>query len=86
MFVILTYDLDAARTKKALKICRKYLSHVQKSVFEGTISPGALERLKSELKKVVVPAKDSVRIYKFESLKYSSKDVIGVNRDNGSVL
>ena len=29
MFVIVVYDVNAKRTNKALKICRKYLDHVQ---------------------------------------------------------
>lgn len=38
MFVILVYDINIKRNKKVLKICRRYLNHVQKSVFEGVIT------------------------------------------------
>lgn len=38
MYVILTYDVKVKRNPKVLKLCRKYLTHVQKSVFEGFIS------------------------------------------------
>lgn len=34
MYIILTYDVGSKRVEKVLKICRKYLVHVQKSVFE----------------------------------------------------
>lgn len=51
MFVILVYDVKAKRNNKILKTCRKYLRHVQKSVFEGNLTEAKLKRLKNELKK-----------------------------------
>ena len=53
MFVILTYDINRKRVSKVMKICRKYLVHIQESVFEGTITEGKLTRLKKELKYIV---------------------------------
>ena len=38
MYVIITYDVGVKRNSKVLKICRRYLLHVQKSVFEGHIT------------------------------------------------
>ena len=38
MYVILVYDVDQKRTAKMLKLCRRYLSWIQNSVFEGEIS------------------------------------------------
>ena len=35
MYVILTYDVGAKRVSKVMMTCRKYMVHVQKSVFEG---------------------------------------------------
>jgi CRISPR-associated protein Cas2 len=49
MFVILVYDFSEKRVGKALKICRKYLTWVQNSVFEGEITIGNLKKLESEL-------------------------------------
>ena len=37
MLVIVTYDISVKRVAKVMKICRKYLAHVQKSVFVGMI-------------------------------------------------
>ena len=73
MFVIVTYDVNVKRNNKVLKICRKYLIHVQKSVFEGNITEAKLRKLKSELKRTTKTDEDSVIIYRFDSLKYSSK-------------
>ena len=78
MFVIVTYDVNAKKNNKVLKICRKYLLHVQKSVFEGMITEARLKRLKNELAQVIKKDEDSIIIYRFETLKYSSKEVIGV--------
>ena len=77
MFVIVTYDVNVKRNNKVLKICRKYLVHVQKSVFEGNITEAKLRKLKLELKRTTKTDEDSVIIYRFDSLKYSSKEVLG---------
>ena len=86
MFVILVYDNNIKRNKKVLKICRRYLNHVQKSVFEGVITEAKLNRLKDEIKTVICKEEDSVAIYEFETLKYSSKEVIGLNELGDNIL
>lgn len=84
MYIILSYDINAKRVGKALKICRKYLHSVQKSVFEGYLSDRQLESLKKELHKLIKLNEDSICIYKLESLKYTSKDVIGTVIQTGT--
>ena len=86
MFVILVYDINIKRNKKVLKICSRYLNHVQKSVFEGVITEAKLNRLKDEIKTVICKEEDSVAIYEFETLKYSSKEVIGLNELGDNIL
>ena len=86
MFVILVYDINIKPNKKVLKICRRYLNHVQKSVFEGVITEAKLNRLKDEIKTVICKEEDSVAIYEFETLKYSSKEVIGLNELGDNIL
>ena len=78
MFVIVVYDVNVKRNNKVLKICRKYLFHVQRSVFEGNITEAKLRRLKGELSRIISKEEDSIIIYRFETLKYSSKEVIGL--------
>jgi len=81
MFLILYYDINEKRCAKALKICRKYLSWVQNSVFEGEISKAKFEFLKSELKPLIKEKDgDSVVIYKFRSMNYSERVVIGKDK------
>ena len=79
MFVIVTYDISSKRVGKVMKICRKYLTHVQKSVFEGLITPGKLSQLKREISEIIDVEEDRVRIYKLDSLKYTSKEEIGIH-------
>lgn len=67
MFVILTYDVGVKNNARILKICRKYLTHVQKSVFEGNLSEKQLQKIKSELKKWINPENDQIAIYKIRN-------------------
>ena len=59
MKIILIYDIsliekeDQKRLIKVMKIARKYLHHIQKSVFEGDLTYGKLKRLENELLNVV---------------------------------
>lgn len=84
--MILLYDVNVKRNNKIMKICRKYLYHVRKSVFEGRIIEAKLKNLKNEIKKVCNDEEDSVMIYEFDSLKYSTKEVFGVYVPNENIL
>ncbi len=86
MFVILTYDISQKRVNKVMKICRKYLHHIQNSVFEGMITEGRLSSLKRELNACIVYKEDSIFIYELNNLKYTRKEMIGVNRLNDNIL
>ena len=86
MFVIVTYDVSSKRVVKVMKTCRKYLTHVQKSVFEGMITEGKLNQLKAELGKLIKCSEDTVCIYKIQNLKFTSKEKIGVIRRNDNIL
>jgi len=65
----LVYDIcteDKAgqrRLAKALKTCRKYLTHVQKSVFEGELTEGKSIMLTKELESFIDRNKDFVIMY-----------------------
>lgn len=57
MYVILVYDIleeDNGRLvlNRVFKICKRYLTHIQNSVFEGDLSKSQLIKLKYELKKI----------------------------------
>ena len=80
MFVILVYDANERRVQKFLKVCRKYLVHVQNSVFEGEITEAQLRELLGELQSIMEKDEDSVVIYKFKSKKYYQRLTLGIER------
>ena len=86
MFVILTYDVGKKRVQKVMKICRKYLSHEQKSVFEGMITQAKLNRLKQELQRILDTEQDTINIYELASLKYAVKEKIGINHYDDNII
>ena len=75
--MILTYDVHSKRVGKVLKACRRYLRHVQKSVFDGEITRAKLEKLKRELGDVIDDSYDSVQIYVFDSVMFAHREGIG---------
>lgn len=82
MFVILTYDVRQKRQKKILKICKKYLFHAQKSVFEGYLTEAQLNMLESELAPCVEPSEDSLCVYKIPYYRNIVKDELGYSLAN----
>jgi len=86
MFVILFYDFGEKRVAKALKTCRRYLTWVQNSVFEGEITEGNLKKLKIELKQKMIQDEDSLIIYAFSNMKYSTREVIGIEKNPKSMF
>lgn len=65
MYVIVVYDTAVERNPKILRICRQYLHHVQRSVFEGELSVGQLRRLRSAVEGVIDSTYDHVLMYSF---------------------
>ena len=86
MYVVLAYDVNQKRVGKVLKICRKYLTHIQKSVFEGGITEAKLATLKRELMQVIDCEVDSICIYEWQSMKYTRKEEIGTVEDHGNIF
>lgn len=80
MFVIVIYDAGEKRVQKFHKICRRYLTWVQLSVFEGELTTAQVEQLKAEIKAVMNTEEDSLIIYKFRTKRYFSREVIGVEK------
>lgn len=80
MFIILVYDANEKRVQKFHKICKKYLTWVQNSVFEGEITEANLRILIDELNDIMDENEDSVLIYKFRTKKYYERDSIGITK------
>lgn len=85
MYVIVTYDVGEKRNSKVLKICRRYLLHVQKSVFEGYIAEGKLNKLKKDLQRIIDTGCDQVAIYRYEKGKMY-KEIIGYHIEMDNII
>lgn len=80
------YDVQQKRVAKILKICKKYLNHIQKSVFEGNITELKLRNLKNELSEFILPQYDSVIIYHLDSVKYAKKEQLGMVQSTSNII
>ena len=76
----MVYDVGQKRVAKVLKKCRQYLNWVQNSVLEGEISDANLKKLKMELERIVRKDEDSVIFYSLRTMKYSSREIMGLNK------
>ena len=86
MFVILVYDAGERRVQKFHRICRRYLTWVQLSVFEGELTGAQLERLLTELTAVMEPEEDSVIVYGFRTRRYFVRQVLGREKGDPNQL
>jgi CRISPR-associated protein Cas2 len=81
MFVILYYDVNSKRCGKMLRTCRRFLTWVQNSVFEGEISKAGFEELITCLKKIIKPNEDdSIIVYQFRTMHYVKRKVYGADK------
>jgi CRISPR-associated protein Cas2 len=76
-YAFVFYDVGEKRVQKVFKVCKKYLTHFQKSVFRGETSPSRLLQLKSELKKVINESEDFVCIIKLMNDNVFGEEVLG---------
>lgn len=89
MYVVLMYDIvmDSSGAKvqrNIFKICKKYLTHIQNSVFEGNLSELNEMKLKSELNKYIRKSKDSLIIFKSRNERWLDKEFWGLQDDKTS--
>jgi len=82
MYVILVYDFGEKRVAKILKLCRKYLSWIQNSVFEGEISEVKLKELKYRASLIMNEEEDSLIIFKSRDENWLNKEIIGKERSS----
>lgn len=89
MYAILVYDImfDEKGKKilpKVFKVCKKYLVHIQNSVFEGNLSKADSFALKKELDKYIRKDKDSVILFYTREERWLQKDFLGIEEDKTS--
>lgn len=88
MYVILVYDinLEEKEGQKVLrnvyKTCKKYLIHIQNSVFEGELLESQMLKLKVELDRHIREDKDSVIVFKSRHQRWLDKEFLGMIEDD----
>lgn len=85
-YVFVFYDIGEKRVNKVFKICKKYLSHFQKSVFRGDITPSKIISLKNDLEKIIDSSEDFICIIKLMNDKTFSEELIGKSSSDGENL
>lgn len=86
-YAFVFYDVGEKRVQKVFKICKKYLSHFQLSVFRGEITPSKLIQLRNELKKVIDTENDFICIIKLKNDNIFGEEILGnVKENKGEIL
>lgn len=86
-YAFVFYDIEEKRVQKVFKICKKYLTHFQYSVFRGEISPSQVKKLETELKKVIKPKVDFVCFLLFQGEYVFEEKTIGTKqKDTESIF
>ena len=76
-YAFVFYDVNEKRVQKVFKVCKKYLSHFQFSVFRGDITPSKLIELENELQKVIDAEEDFICIIKLMNDNVFGEDILG---------
>ncbi len=77
-YAFVFYDVNEKRVNKVFKVCKKYLSHFQKSVFRGEITPSKLILLKKELNKIIDKEEDFICIVKLLNGNVFGEEILGI--------
>lgn len=86
-YAFVFYDVGEKRVQKVFKVCKKYLSHFQKSVFRGEMSPSKLLRMRADLKKVIDEDEDFICIIKLMNDSVFGEEILGSGDvENGETL
>ena len=86
-YAFVFYDVGEKRVQKVFKVCKKYLSHFQKSVFRGDMSPSKFIRFKAEMNHVINQEEDFVCIIKLMNDNVFGEEVLGMQqKDSGESL
>lgn len=85
-YAIVFYDIREKRVQKVFKICKKYLSHFQYSVFRGEITPSKLISLRSDLSKIIKEDEDFICIIKTFNDNVFDEEILGNKKSESDEL
>lgn len=76
-YIFLFYDVGEKRVNKVFKVCKKYLTHHQNSVFRGEITPSKIISLRRELNRIIVKEEDIITIIKLKNRDSFFEEMMG---------
>lgn len=76
-YAFVFYDVNEKRVNKVFKICKKYLSHYQNSVFRGEMTPSKLILLRKDLNSIIDKETDFICIIKLMNDNIFGEEVLG---------
>ena len=88
MYVILVYDINLENKegqrvlRNVFKTCKKYVVHIQNSVFEGELLESQAIKMKAELDRYIRDDKDSVILFKSRNQRWLEKEFLGMIEDD----
>lgn len=88
MYIVAMYDINTEtkagqkRLRLIFKLMKKYLIHIQNSVFEGELTKAKFEKLKTEVNNIIKPKIDSVIFFKSRDIKWMDKEICGIEKDD----
>lgn len=88
MYVVGVYDINtedkkgARRLNQVYKTFKKFLIHIQKSVFEGELTDAQLVKLEMALKKIINEEKDLVIFFTSRHAKWMEKKILGFEKES----
>ena len=86
-YAFVFYDVNEKRVQKVFKVCKRYLSHYQNSVFRGEMSPSKLIQLRTDLRAVIHEDEDFVCIIKLMNDNVFGEEELGKkDKENGESL
>lgn len=86
IYVVVVYDVSVERINGVRQFLRRYLTWVQNSAFEGELTKGELERVKTGLRRLIKRDEDSILFYVASSPKWIRKDVLGIEKAEVSTV
>lgn len=86
-YAFVFYDVNEKRVQKVFKVCKRYLSHYQNSVFRGEMYPSKLIQLRTDLRAVIHEDEDFICIIKLMNDNVFGEEVLGKkDKENGESL
>lgn len=83
-YFIAVYDVNVKRVGKMLKLFRRFLHHVQNSVFEGELTAAQYQQLQMAARELMEEDTDSVIFYELRDERYAKRTVLGQDTANRS--